>query len=74
MVNLSNKQLGEGEIKLLEKGLSFVPKPLKPTEEEVQSVIAQFSRRLKLTYFFDGKPKSDWSPHDKLIKEDILIP
>ena len=82
MVNLSDKQLGEGEIKLLEKGLSFVPKPLKPTEEEVQSAIAQFSRRLKLTYFFDGKPKSeepklfveksDWSPHDKLIKEDIL--
>ena len=82
MVNLSDKKLGQGEIKLLEKGLSFIPKPLKPTQEEVQSSIAQFSRRLKLTYFFDNKPKSeepklfveksDWCPVDQLIKDDIL--
>ena len=82
MVNLSDKKLEQGEIKLLEKGLSFIPKPLKPTQEEVQSSIAQFSRRLKLTYFFDNKPKSeepklfveksDWCPVDQLIKDDIL--
>lgn len=82
MVNLSNKKLGQAEVDLLEKGLTFVPKPLKPTQEEVQSSISEFSRRLKLTHFFHNKPqlgdpkpfieKSEWSPDNELIPEDIL--
>ncbi len=82
MVNLSSKTLGQNEVNLLSKGLNFVPKPPKPTQEEVQSAISQFSRRLKLTQFFhnmprlgDPKPfvdKSQWTPDDQLIPEDIL--
>jgi len=81
VVNLSSKKLGQSEVNLLAKGLNFVPKPPKPTQEEVQSAISQFSRRLKLTQFFhNSKPrspkpfvyKSGWSPDDQLIPEDIL--
>lgn len=82
VVNLSTKTLGQAEVSLLEKGLTFVPKPPKPKQEEVQSALSNFTRRLKLTYFFHNKPKSkepkpfieksDWSPDDKLINEDIL--
>ena len=82
MVNLSDTKLGQSEINLLSKGLKFVPKPLKTTKEEVQSSIADFSRRIKLAYFFHNKPrntdpkpfveKSDWSPDNTQIHEDIL--
>jgi hypothetical protein len=82
VVNLSSKSLGQAEVSLLEKGLTFVPKPSKPKQEEVQSALSSFTRRLKLAYFFHNKPKtsepkpfiekSGWSPDDKLINEDIL--
>ena len=82
MVNLSNKKLGQAEVDLLEKGLTFVPKPPKPKQEEVQSSLSDFNRRLKLNHFFHNKPqlgdpkpfieKSGWSPDDQLIPEDIL--
>ena len=82
MVNLSDTKLGQSEINLLAKGLKFVPKPLKTTKEEVQASIADFSRRIKLSYFFHNKPrysdpkpfveKSDWSPDNTQLHQDLL--
>ncbi len=82
VVNLSNKKLGKAEVNLLAKGLNFVPKPPKPTPEDVQSSLSEFSRRLKLTHFFHNKPqsgdkkpfieKSNWSPDDNLLPSEIL--
>lgn len=84
MVNLSDRQLGQDEINLLAKGLKFVPKPPKPTMEEVQSSLSDFNRRVKLAYFFYNKSnnrtdssklfteKSDWSPNDLLLHPDLV--
>jgi hypothetical protein len=40
------------QIKVLSKGLKFIPKPLKSNKEEVQNAFDDFSRRIKLPNFF----------------------
>ena len=75
--------LGQNEINLLSRGLSFVPKPSEIKEEEVTRSLDEFGRRLKLTHFFSDKKyldkndkrlfveKSNWAPNDKLIPDRI---
>jgi len=66
--------LKPNEISLLSKGLKFIPKPLKTNEDAVHEAIAEFSRRITLTDFFNTitkksntdkeptfYPKSNWN-------------
>ena len=76
MLNLSTYPLKPNEISLLSKGLKFIPKPLKTNEDAVHEAIAEFSRRITLTDFFNTitkksntdkepkpfYPKSGWIP------------
>ena len=40
------------QIKVLSKGLKFIPKPLKSDKVEVQEAFDEFSRRVKIPSFF----------------------
>ena len=48
VINLSTVQLSESEIKLLSRGLSFVPTPKRISWTEIQADIDEFARRLCL--------------------------
>ena len=83
VINLSNSFLRQEEINLLAKGLKFIPKPSKSSHENVEKALSNFSRRVKLTTFFeclrkqdrtDNAPtpfreKSQWTPSDKFIDD-----
>ena len=84
VLNLSSHILREGEISLLAKGLKFIPKPLKSSETDVEQAFKEFSRRIKLTDFFDHPssinnkekrkrflPKSEWLPPEKFLHFNI---
>ena len=51
-INLSTVQLSESEIKLLSRGLSFVPTPKCVNWKEVQADINEFTRRMSLKEYF----------------------
>ena len=83
MINLSDKLFGNDEISLLQKGLTFIPKPKQPSDEDVKQSFERFSRRLKLAWHFSGnkinntqpklfQEKSDWTPNDDSIHPGIL--
>ena len=65
VINLSNVQLSEAEIKLLSRGLTFVPRPQRINWSEIQEDIDDFARRLRLQEFFDkdGYTTTDASSH-----------
>ena len=65
VINLSNVQLSEAEIKLLSRGLTFVPTPQRINWSEIQADINDFARRLRLKEFFDkdGNTETDASSH-----------
>ena len=83
VINLSNSFLRQEEINLLAKGLKFIPKPSKSNYENVEKALSDFSRRIKLTIFFeclkkqdhtDSAPtpfreKSKWTPSDKFTDD-----
>lgn len=48
VINLSTVQLSDSEIKVLSRGLSFVPTPKRINWTEVQLDINKFARRLRL--------------------------
>ena len=72
--NLSNKNLTPSEIKLLSKGLSFVPTPERIDREQVKRDLERFGRNIKLKlHFMDNptpafsetpsfRPPSKWTP------------
>ena len=86
VINLSNHFLKTEEINLLAKGLQFIPKPNKPNLETVKNAMQDFSRRLKLTTYFEYlrryeqvdnpyikfRDKSDWTPSDKHLDDETL--
>ena len=55
VINLSNVQLSEAEIKLLSRGLTFVPTPQRINWSEIQADIDDLARRLRLKEFFDRR-------------------
>ena len=65
VINLSNVELSEAEIKLLSRGLTFVPTPQRINWSEIQADIDDFARRLRLKEFFDkdGNTATDASSH-----------
>ena len=77
VINLSNVTLSNAEIKLLSRGLTFVPTPRRITWSEIQADLNEFARRLRLKeYFYNPdditntltnmahpfKCKSTWTP------------
>ena len=86
VINLSNSLLKSEEINLLAKGLKFIPKPSKPDHKAVEDALANFSRRIKLTYYFEQlrhndrsdnpyvkfREKSKWTPSDKYLDDETL--
>ena len=66
--NLSNASLSTHEISLLNKGLSFIPKPKKTNTLELYSDIQSFVRKLRLHYIFHNKPRKDKQPFEPKSK------
>ena len=70
IVNVSNKILTPAEIKLLNKGLSFVPKPFVIKKDHILTDFNQLARKMRLRYIFHGssneksrfKRKSGYNP------------
>ena len=74
MFNLSRRVLSESEIRLLSKGLKFVPTPVSINRAQLKLDLEEFGRRLKLKYHFRNhvsenfshipsyRPPSDWTP------------
>ena len=72
--NLSKKVLNEIEIKVLEKGLGFVPTPNIINEEDLRRDFGEFSRKMRCKWYFRDelspnfsevpafRPKSNWKP------------
>ncbi len=52
LINLGDYQLTDYEIKLLNKGLSFVPTPARVKIFDIQKSFADFRRRMEIQYFF----------------------
>ena len=73
MFNLSRRVLSESEIRLLSKGLKFVPTPVSMNRAQLKLDSEEFGRRLKLKYHFRNhvsenfshipsyRPPSDWT-------------
>ena len=59
ILNLSNRILSPSEIKLLSRGLSFVPKPRLISKDRLLSDYEQFVKKLRLRYWFRGQPRSE---------------
>ena len=81
IVNLSNHQLSQPEISLLDKGLNFIPTPPREHPAKILQDLLLFDRRIKLHNFFFGsdnriqeqqplhpliKPSSGWTPQSGL--------
>ena len=56
IVNLGTTALTEGETKLLQKGLSFVPTPARIPQEDIIKSLNEFIRRMKLQFHFFHHP------------------
>ena len=70
VVNLSNYQLTEDEIKVLARGLKFIPSPRNINKTEVLSDIKKFGRRMRLKEFFHDKNNSTESETSDTNKID----
>ena len=56
IVNLGTTILTEGETKLLQKGLSFIPTPSKVPRQNIAKGLNKFVRKMKLQYHFFHHP------------------
>ena len=56
IVNLGTTILTEGETKLLQKGLSFIPTPSKVPRQNIAKGLNEFVRKMKLQYHFFHHP------------------
>ena len=57
VINISNYELNEHQLKVLEKGLTFCPTPPRPDKSEIWNDFKEFHRRLELAQFF--KPTNE---------------
>ena len=84
IVNLSNYDIDCHERSVLEKGLKYIPYE-KATKSSIKEGFQDFSRKIKLSYFFHNKPsskkhekerlyreKSSWEPDDKMLPPEII--
>ena len=68
VINLSTAQLSNTEIKLLSRGLTFVPTPKRINWSEIQADINDFARRLRLKEFFQNNQTNSTNPSDEVRK------
>ena len=54
VINLSNAQLSEHQVRALEKGLTFCPTPGNPDKSRIWDDFKEFHRRLELMQFFSN--------------------
>ena len=59
--NLSNKFLNKTEIRVLEKGLGFVPTPNMINEEDLRRDFNEFSRKMRCKWYFRNEPPNEFS-------------
>ena len=59
--NLSKKVLNETEIKVLVKGLGFIPTPNIINEENLRGDFGEFARKMRCKWYFRDKPSPDFS-------------
>ena len=52
VINISNTELNEHQLRALEKGLTFCPTPKGPDKSEIWNDFKEFHRRLELAQFF----------------------
>ena len=52
VINISNYELNEHQLKVLEKGLTFCPTPPRSDKSEIWNDFKEFHRRLELAQFF----------------------
>ena len=57
VINLSNVELTEHQLRALEKGLTFCPSPGAPDKSQIWEDFKEFHRRLELMQFFSPKDK-----------------
>ena len=79
---MSNYQLSETELNVLNKGLTFIPTQKNISHTPILEAATRFGRRLKIGYHFRKSklklgpekftPKSNWEPSDKSIHSDVL--
>ena len=81
VINLSRTKLNESELKLLDKGLNYIPTPKSITKIPILDAANQFGRRLKLTHRYHRSTynyrrkfveKSTFTPSDKSMHKDVL--
>ena len=82
VINLSNYQLSETELNVLNKGLTFIPTKKNISHTPILEAGTRFGRRLKIGYHFRKSklklgpekfiPKSNWEPSDKSIHSDVI--
>lgn len=81
-VNLSSRRLTDLEIKVLEKGLGYVPTPKRDHFQE-QCELQQFFHKVRLKAFFNETPQiqmtdsglhnaSTFTPHNGMIPNEVL--
>ena len=68
VISLSTAQLSNTEIKLLSRGLTFVPTPKRTNWSETQADINDFARRLRLKEFFQNNQANSTNPSDEVRK------
>ena len=83
IINLSMYNIDQHERAVLEKGLKYVPYE-KATKSAIMEGYRDFSRKIKLSYFFHTRPSSDltvprlyrekssWLPEDKYLPPELI--
>lgn len=75
VTNLSDFSLTLAQIKILNKGLGFVPNFSKPNINDIDKDVKRFERKLQLHYFFRKKASEDFDdtePFDNLRTPPVL--
>ena len=82
MINLSQTKLNQSELKLLDKGLNYIPTPKSITKIPILEAANQFGRRLKLAHHFHRSKyrpkttkfveKSTFTPSNKNMPKEVL--
>ncbi len=80
VINLSRRVLNSAEVRVLSKGMKYIPVP-KTSKSNIKDSLSQFSRYIQIIYFFSDKPErdppkfkipSEWLPPGEEISHIIM--